>query len=82
LKKTKDYLQKYPYSSYRDFQDKKRPTRVILNIDAFPDYFETTHDFEECINDWLTYQNDFSIEPPPKLSRRNLDNDDNVKVSP
>jgi putative transposase len=87
LQKTKEYLQKYPYSSYRDFQDRERPTRAILNITAFPDYFETTHDFEECINDWLTYQSDFSIEPPSKLSRRNLDNSNGedsgiVKVSP
>lgn len=76
LQKTKEYLNKYPYSSYLDFLGKIRIENLILNRVAFPEYFETGHDFEEYLEDWLTYNEDFSLE---SSSRRNFSNG---KVSP
>lgn len=61
-KKAKEYLNKYPYSSYHDFIGKIRSERVILNREAFPEYFETKHDFEDCLKDWLEYSDEFTLE--------------------
>jgi putative transposase len=72
-RKAKEYLNKYPYSSYDDFLGNRRPERVILNKVTFPEYFETVHDFEEYLEDWLTYNEEFSPEltektPAPTLA--------------
>jgi putative transposase len=60
LEKTKDYLNQYSYSSYYDFLGKKRLERVILSKESFPGYFETENDFDDYINDWLTYNEKFT----------------------
>ncbi len=62
LEKTKEYLNNYPYSSYHDFFRKIRPEKIILNTKEFPEYFEIRNDFEECLKDWLTLSDDFSIQ--------------------
>jgi len=72
LKKSKEYLMEYPYSSYYDFLKIKRPERVILNTDAFPEYFKTERDFEEFIHDWLTYNKEFMDEK--------IDRESSIKV--
>jgi putative transposase len=64
LEKTKKYLNEYPYSSCADFFGKKRIEKVILNKKRFPEYFETKHDFEEFLNDWLTFDSEFDIRKP------------------
>jgi len=55
--KAKEYLAGYGFSSYLDYMsDKKREEGVILNKQAFPEYFSDFREFDEFINDWLDYQ--------------------------
>ena len=72
LQKTKEYLSKYAYSSYNDFFNKTRPEQTILNKEAFPEYFETEYDFEECLEDWLTYNEEFIQETTEKIPKPSL----------
>lgn len=55
IKKAKDYLSKYKYSSYLDFTEKERAESKILNKSAFPNYFLTKELFEEEIFEWLNF---------------------------
>jgi REP element-mobilizing transposase RayT len=55
MKKTKQYLDDYFYSSYRDYMGEKREENLILNKNAFPEYFENFKEFEQYIDAWLTY---------------------------
>ena len=55
LKKTKDFLDTYEYSSYLDYRGTKRPQNKILNKSEFPEYFENIKDFNEEILSWLSY---------------------------
>lgn len=55
-KKAVKYLEDYKYSSYADYTVEERKCSVILNKNAFPSYFEKTKDFDNYINDWLTFQ--------------------------
>ncbi len=51
-----EYLQKYRYSSFIDYSyPKQRKESVILNKDAFPEYFLNVDDFFVTINDWLSF---------------------------
>jgi len=59
LKKAKDYLGEYSYSSYPEYigtERKKREEAVILNREEFPDYFEDSNSFKDFINEWLQYK--------------------------
>ena len=63
-KRVKEYLKKYKYSSYEDYAGSEREERLILSKEAFPEYFETKNDFNDLINDWLTYsQEDQPLTP-------------------
>ncbi|MCX6713939.1 MAG: transposase [Candidatus Vogelbacteria bacterium] len=54
LKKVQKYLEKYVFSSYLDYQDSQnRLYGLILNKEAFPEYFSEPKDFDVFINDWL-----------------------------
>jgi len=53
---TINFLRNYPYSSYQDYLGNNRKERVILNCEAFPDYFPTKESFENEIFEWLTYR--------------------------
>ncbi|MBU2009974.1 transposase [Patescibacteria group bacterium] len=55
IKKAKHFLEKYKYSSYLDYIDIKRPENLILNKSAFPEYFTNSQDFNDFIEDWLSY---------------------------
>lgn len=55
--KAKKYLANYEYSSYLDYLNSGREQGAILNKKAFPEYFETTKNFQSMINDWLNYKN-------------------------
>jgi len=68
LQKSKEFLIEHPYSSYQDFIGKIRPERVILNAEAFPEYFKTERDFEEFIHDWIAYNKEFMDEKIKKES--------------
>lgn len=52
----KKYLKEYSYSSYLDYVSKRRNETVILNKEAFPDYFSELGEFEQCIDEWLVYK--------------------------
>ena len=51
--KAKQYLGNYPYSSYFDYLGRARGENLILNKEAFPEYFENSKEFEQFIDDWL-----------------------------
>lgn len=51
----KDYLSHYTYSSYLDYQRVVRPESKILNQEAFPGYFVTPKDFDEFVDEWLSF---------------------------
>jgi hypothetical protein len=53
-KEWKDFLKDYPYSSYQDFIGVERPEGNVLNVNAFPDYFEEQNSFEDFVDGYLT----------------------------
>lgn len=59
-RQVKKILHEYKYASYLDYIEGKRPQKIILNREAFPDYFLTTKDFEKEIYEWITY---VKVEP-------------------
>ncbi|HQT91397.1 MAG TPA: transposase [Candidatus Kryptobacter bacterium] len=61
LKRAKDCLEKYPFSSYLSYRGKARKEDNILSKKEFPDYFSHRHDFEDFIDEWLTF-NTYSIQ--------------------
>lgn len=54
-KEAKKFLDKYRWSSYLDYKKNIRLENKILNIETFPEYFQTTTDFDLEIKDWLTF---------------------------
>ncbi|MDD5152790.1 MAG: transposase [Candidatus Pacebacteria bacterium] len=52
----KKYLTEYAHSSYLDYMGTNRAEGVILNKGAFPEYFTTAKDFDDFVNDWLTFK--------------------------
>jgi len=56
-KKAKEFLDSYNFSSYKNYADKTKqgPENVILNMPAFPSYFENQNDFTEYLDTWLNY---------------------------
>lgn len=57
-KKVLDFLNRYLYSSFIDFQGSQRLQNKILNIKNFPEYFPSPKDFTKEILSWISYQND------------------------
>ncbi len=53
----KKYLAEYSYSSYLDYMGTNRIEGKILNKAAFPGYFVESIDFNQFINEWLTFKN-------------------------
>lgn len=51
-----EYLNQYSFSSYTDFLGKKRPEVAILNREQFPDFFQSTENFEAFHQYWLTFK--------------------------
>lgn len=51
-----DYLKNYEYSSYLEYQGVTRLESKILNREAGPEYFTTSKDFNDFVNDWLTFK--------------------------
>ena len=58
-KKAELYLNNYDYSSYFEYTGKERREKVILNREAFPEYFSGTQDFKDFIKDWISLKEDF-----------------------
>lgn len=61
----KRHLENYAYSSYLDYAGQaERPEGLILNRQAFPDYFQKPGDFGTFLADWVRYQNPTEDSPP------------------
>lgn len=57
--KAKDYLAEYNFSSYVDYIDiSRREEGLLLNKQAFPEYFVDFKEFDKFINEWLIYPRD------------------------
>lgn len=54
-KKTMDFLNKYKWSSYQDYVEKKRPEGKILSPKDFPEYFASKKAFNGEIFEWLNF---------------------------
>lgn len=56
LKRSKEYLHGFVFSSYLDYvgNQHNRSFGLILNKEAFPEYFSDHREFEDFIEDWLT----------------------------
>lgn len=54
--KAKEHLGNYEYSSYIDYQGVIRPEMKIINREAVPEYFASAKDFDDFVNDWLTFK--------------------------
>ncbi|MEK7460156.1 MAG: transposase [Patescibacteria group bacterium] len=50
------YLRSYEHSSYLDYQGIARLETKITNREAGPEYFTTVKDFDDFVNDWLTFK--------------------------
>ena len=59
--RVKKYLKEYKYSSYVDYLGEDREEKLILNKEAFPEYFEEFKDFEEFIDEWFDYNKQTSL---------------------
>lgn len=58
---TKNFLDQYTHSSYPDYQGETREENVILSTAEFPEYFETTREFDELVSYWLDYESSEEI---------------------
>ena len=52
------FLEGYDFSSFLDYKYGNRQQGIILNKEAFPNYFPTSKDFEKEITDWINYGTD------------------------
>lgn len=69
LTATQKHLDTYEHSSYLEYASAtKRDQRVILNIDAFPEYFSDFNDFKYFLNEWLNFDTDTELDPVIDLS--------------
>jgi len=50
----RNFLDKFNYSSYKDFQNNDRKEKIIISRRDFPDYFSKTAIFNDYINDWIS----------------------------
>lgn len=50
------YLNSYTYSSYFEWKNEVRPESKILDREAAPEYFTTANDFNNFVNEWLTFE--------------------------
>src|SRR3989344_59420 len=51
----KNYLADYRYSSYLDYIGRDRPEKKILSSFAFPEYFGTYKEFDNFIDEWISF---------------------------
>lgn len=52
----KKYLAKYTYSSYADYMGAEREELKVLNVSAFPQYFADFNDFNQFVDEWLSFK--------------------------
>ncbi len=58
IKWANTFLDNYRYSSYHDYAKGERLESKILNKEAMPEYDRLPKDFQESVNEWLTWKND------------------------
>jgi putative transposase len=56
LKRVQEFIQHYRHSSYLDYMGAVREEIKILTPDEFPEYFLSSHEFEQFIGDWSLSQ--------------------------
>ncbi len=56
IKKSLEFLQKYQYSSYKEYNDLSYSGLPILQRESFPKYFSSTKNFSKEIIGWLSYK--------------------------
>ena len=61
MTRVKKHLKEYKYSSYIDYLGGDREEKLILNKEAFPEYFEGFKDFEDFIDEWIDYNKENSL---------------------
>jgi putative transposase len=61
LKTAKKFLSDYSFSSYFDHVDGGREEGLILNSNAFPEYFSGKYNFNRFIDDWMKFAIDDTI---------------------
>ena len=54
------------FSSYIDYFGKGRNENRILKMDSLPEYFDNKKEFDEYIDDWLKFKNEY--ESPLSLA--------------
>lgn len=56
LQKALGFLNKYDFSSYKDYLGIKREENMIINPKAFPEYFKSATDFQKMIKEWMDFE--------------------------
>ncbi|MCX6712417.1 MAG: hypothetical protein NT041_01855 [Candidatus Vogelbacteria bacterium] len=80
IDKAQKHLEGYTFSSYLDYQrTQSRLYGLVLNKEAFPDYFSEPKEFSDFINDWLELKAEDlgrrgEVELPPSFPGKNLVN--------
>ena len=72
INRAKDFLNSYRYSSYLEYLGLNRPEGRILNKEEFPGYFSDKKEFEDFIEDWLSYKDIEGEELSTDLSKGSL----------
>jgi len=54
--RVKTFLNNYRYSSFLDFLKNRRVENKILSVESLPEYFNSRKDFENNLEDWLSFR--------------------------
>lgn len=57
LSDAEKYLSNYKYSSYLDYNGVSRLEKKLLDVDHFPNYFNSYKELRDFNKDWLLYKN-------------------------
>ena len=60
ISKAKKFIENYGWSSFDDYQGKKRNQNKIISKKDFPEYFNTPEVFNREIFDWLEFNRDYN----------------------
>lgn len=58
IEKALVFLNKYKYSSYKDYMGINREENIILDKKAFPDYFPNKKSFAREVFEWLSFKSE------------------------
>ena len=62
IENAKEFLNKFYWSSYQDYRNKKRSENMIIAPENFPNYFTNKKIFDKEIFEWLSFRNS-SLNP-------------------